>query len=93
MNTQAAFKTLVLVLSIGALMGFNEWRTVYGAPPEVRDQRNVAQCIKDRKAAAFRENALLFGREHVKQDNLIRSDCEAQQRTGFVIGEEVRRGN
>ena len=91
MNTQAAFKTLALVLSIGALMGFNEWRTVYGAPPEVRAQREVAQCIKDRKAAAFRENTLLFGREQAKQNSLIRSDCEAQQRTGLVIGEKVQK--
>ena len=30
MNTQAAFKTLAVVLAIGALTGFNEWRKVYG---------------------------------------------------------------
>ena len=45
MNTQAAFKTLAVVLAIGALTGFNEWRKVYGVPPEVRAQRDIAQCV------------------------------------------------
>jgi hypothetical protein len=86
MNTQAAFKTLAVVLAIGALTGFNEWRKVYGVPPEVRAQRDIAQCVKDRQAASFRDNPLKFG-HHVTQENQqFEAECRAQQGDGLQLG-------
>lgn len=83
MNTQAAFKALAVVLAIGALTGFNEWRRVYGVPPEVRAQRDIAQCVKDRQGAAFRENPLKFGHNVTQQNQQFDADCRAQQGGGL----------
>lgn len=86
MNTQAAFKALAVVLAIGALTGFNEWRRVYGVPPEVRAQRDIAQCVKDRQGAAFRENPLKFGHNVTQQNQQFEADCRAQQGDGLQLG-------
>ena len=89
MNTQAAFKTLAVVLAIGALSGFNEWRKVYGVPPEVRAQRDIVQCVKDRQAASFRDNPLKFG-HHVTQENQrFEAECRAQQSDGLQLGKSA----
>lgn len=90
MNTQAAFKTLAVVLSIGALTGFNEWRKVYGVPPEVRAQHDIAQCVKDRQAASFRDNPLRVGHHRVTQENQqFESECRAQQGDGLQLGKSA----
>lgn len=89
MNTQAAFKTLAVVLAIGALTGFNEWRKVYGVPPEVRAQREIAQCVKDRQAAAFRDNPLTFGHHVTQQNQQYEADCRAQQGDGLQLGKSA----
>lgn len=86
MNTQAAFKTLAVVLAIGALTGFNEWRKVYGVPPEVRAQRDIAQCVKDRQAASFRDNPLKFGHHVTQEKQQFEAECRAQQGDGLQLG-------
>ena len=89
MNTQAVFKTLVVVLAIGALTGYHEWRTVEGAPPEVRAQRDIAQCIKDRQEASYRENPLKFGHYVTQENEQIEADCRAQQSGGLQLGKNT----
>lgn len=89
MNTQAAFKALAVVLVIGALTGFSEWRKVYGGTPEVRAQRDIAQCVKDRQAAAYRDNPLKFGHHATQQNQQIEADCQAQQSGGLQLGKSA----
>lgn len=54
MNAQAALKTLLVVLGIGALTGYQDWHRVYGGTPDERAQRNIAQCISERDMADYR---------------------------------------
>ena len=89
MNTQAAFKALAVVLSIGALTGFNEWRRASGVPPEVRAQRDIAKCVEDRQGAAFRENPLKFGHHVSQQNQHFEADCRSQQSGGLQLGKSA----
>ena len=86
MNVQAAFKTLAIVLAIGALTGYAEWRKTDGAPPEVRAARELWQCTHDRQTAAFRANPLTFGHNVTQQNQRFEAECRAQQRNGLQLG-------
>lgn len=89
MNTQAVFKALAVVLVIGAITGFSEWRKVYGGTPEVRAQRDIVQCVKDQQAAAYRDNPLKFGHHATQQNQQIEADCQAQQSGGLQLGKSA----
>lgn len=90
MNTQAAFKTLLVVLGIGAITGFQDWRHNEGAPAELRTQRVFAQCMKDRQEAAYRENPLLMGHNSALQNQRFEADCRFQANGGGIqIGKEA----
>lgn len=85
MNMQAAFKTLLFVLGVGAVTGFNEWRHVYGGTPEERAKREIAQCIRDREHAAYQTSMFTMGREAKAQKDGIKSECEKLVRGGGLI--------
>ena len=77
MNTTAALKTLAIVLGIGALTGWHVWKTQYGGTPEQQAQRAFAQCVKERQAAAWRDNPLTFGHHVTDQNARIKAECAA----------------
>lgn len=85
MNLNAAFKTLLVVLGIGAVTGFNEWRHVYGGTPEEQAKREIAQCIRDREQASYQTSMFTMGREAKAQKDGIKSECEKLVRGGGLI--------
>jgi hypothetical protein len=90
MNTQAAFKTMLVVLSIGAFTGFQEWRHTAGAPPEVRRQQAYEKCMKDRTQAAFREDMYVIGQKGVQQTKRFETECKFQASgAGIQLGQEA----
>lgn len=91
MNANAAAKTLLVVLVIGAITGFNEWRHVYGGTPEEKAQRDIAQCIREREATDFKANMFSLGRTAAEQKKRIRFECDALVRGGgLVLGAPVK---
>lgn len=85
MNIQAAGKTLLVVAGIGALMGFNEWRQVYGGTPEDRAKREIAQCVREREMTAYQANMFATGRVAAAQKSDIKTGCESLVRGGGLV--------
>lgn len=83
MNMQAAFKALLVVVAIGGITGFDEWRRTYGGTPEEQTQRAIAKCVKEREGQDYRANPLAMSGQN-KQD--IQSSCEDFVRGGLVLG-------
>jgi hypothetical protein len=78
MNTQAAFKTLLIVLGIGAITGFKEWNHTYGGTPAEQAQRQIASCIREQEMALYQANPgpLENKAERIKRER-IPSECKA----------------
>jgi len=55
MNPQAAFKTLLVVLAIGAVSGYGEWQKVYGGTPAERLAKELASCIAAGRLATYQK--------------------------------------
>jgi hypothetical protein len=91
MNVQATLKTMLVVLGIGALTGFSQWRhTGGGAPAEVRAKLAYNDCMEKRKEAAFRENPLSFGRDSIVQQRQFEADCKFESNGGGIqLGKEA----
>jgi hypothetical protein len=85
MNMQAAFKTLMVVLVIGAITGFSEWRHIYGGTPEERATREISQCIRDREQTAYQANMFAMGRNAAAQKAGIKTECENLVRGGGLV--------
>lgn len=79
MNLQAAFKTLLVVLAIGAVTGYGEWNKVHGGTPAERTARSLASCIKAGKMAAYQANPHMMGRSQAASDKKVEAACQAEQ--------------
>lgn len=82
MNTQAAFKTLLVVLAIGAVSGYGEWKKVYGGTQAERSAKELASCINAGKLAAYQANPITAGRDPAASKNLevaCQKQVEAKQ--------------
>lgn len=78
MNVQAAIKTVALVLVIGAWVGAGQWGRTYALSDSQRAQRDLTKCLKDGRAAAYRENPLLMGRKADERDQRVQAECRRQ---------------
>lgn len=78
MNTQAAFKTLLVVLGIGAITGFKEWHHTYGGTPAEQAQRQIASCIREREMALYQasDGIVESKADKIKRDRFP-SECKA----------------
>jgi hypothetical protein len=85
MNMQAAFKTLMVVLAIGAITGWSEWRQVNGGTPEERAQRDIAKCVRERESADYQTHMFSMGREAAEQKKRIKVECDALVRGGGLV--------
>lgn len=78
MNTQAAFKTLLVVLGIGAITGFKEWHHIYGGTPAEQAQRQIASCIREREMALYQASGgLVESRADKTKRARIPGECRA----------------
>lgn len=75
MNINAAFKTLLVVLGIGALTGFNEWQAVHGGTPKEKAKREIAHCIRDRQAEIYRASSGIASRSSEEKNQAAVVEC------------------
>ncbi|TFW15458.1 hypothetical protein [Duganella callida] len=85
MNTQAAFKTLLVYLAVGAVVFYGEWRTGISVTPAQRAKADIAQCIKEREQAAYATSMFTMGREAKAQKAGIQTECENLVRGGGLV--------
>jgi len=78
MNPQAAFKTLLVVLAIGAVSGYGQWHKAYGGTPAERSAKELASCIQAGKLAAYQANPIMAGRTQATSDKTIAAACQKQ---------------
>lgn len=75
MNVQATFKTALVVLAIGALTGFQEWRSVHAGTPQEQEAKAIAQCVKQRQEESYRNTSLMMGRVYKESQRRIQTEC------------------
>jgi hypothetical protein len=77
MNIQAAFSTLFVVLGVGALTGYSDWKRNEGAPLEVQTARAVSSCIAQGKTDLYQAHPTVGGPPVEVTNKQIEADCRA----------------
>lgn len=78
MSIQAGFKTLLVVLAIGAVDGYIYFQPAYAVAPAERSARELAKCIKAGQMAAYRVNQHMMGRVQDASDKKVEAECRKQ---------------
>jgi len=84
MNTQAAFKTFLVVLAIGAVSGYGEWKKVYGGTPAERSAKELASCIAAGKLATYQKNPWMGKSDIDASNQKAEAACQKQVQAKFA---------